>query len=217
MEIFKDNLIFVIVGAVVLVAAAAFYLDWRRRNALAGLAASMGLLFSKDGPDQAGLEGTGLEIFRQGHSRAAANLIEVPTGGGRIQVFDYKYTIGHGKGSQTHSLTLALVSCACQIPHFDLKPETFMYKLGEMIGFKDIDLPAFPLFSDKYRLTGPEETAVHMFFTPSRASWFERNLGLRVQGAPGHALLFKREARLPVDAWQGFIEEARTFSAEVLR
>ena len=194
-----------------------FYLEWRRRNALSALAASMGLLFAKDGPDQNYLESIGLEIFKLGRARKASNLMDVPAQGGQIQVFDYRYKTGGGKNSHTHDLTVALISCACEIPYFDLKPETFIYKVGGLLGFKDIDLPAFPLFSDKYRLTGPDAAVVHMFFTPARAAWFERNLGLRVQGAPGRALLFKRERRLPAEAWQGFIEEAKTFAAEVLR
>lgn len=200
-----------------LIIVLAFYLDHRRRKALEDLAASMGLRYSKDGPDQYSLEGTGLEIFRLGHSRKASSLIEVPVSGGNISFFDYKYVTGSGKHSQTHNFTLALISCRGQVPHFDLKPETLMYKIVEMIGFKDIDLPAFPVFSDKYRLTGPDETAVHMFFTPSRAAWFENNPGLRVQGAPGHMLLLKGERRLPVDQWQGFIEEAKAFSQQILR
>lgn len=217
MDMFKDNMVLVIIGFFALIVGLAFYMEWRRRNALAALAASMGLLFSKDGPDQAELEATGLELFKLGHSRAASCLIETQLSGGRLRFFDYKYVIGSGKNSQTCKLTLALIHCSCQVPHFDLKPESFLYKIGELIGFKDIDLPAFPVFSDKYRLTGPDETAVHMFFTPSRAAWFERNLGLYVQGAPGCALLFKRETRLPADAWQGFMEEAKAFAQEVLR
>ena len=217
MELLMDNMVVAVIGAFALIVGFVFYLDWRRRNALADLAASMGLQFSKDGPEQYQLESSGLELFRLGHSRKASNLMETPVSGGRVQIFDYKYTVGSGKHAQTHNLTVALISCSGQVPHFDLKPETFMYKIGEMIGFKDIDLPAFPVFSDKYRLTAPDETAVHMFFTPSRAAWFERNLGLRVQGAPGHVLFFKRETRLPADAWQGFMEEAKAFAQEVLR
>lgn len=217
MEFFKDHLIFIMIGGVGLIVALSFYLEHRRRKALEDLAASMGLRYDADGPDLYALEGTGLEIFRLGRSRKASSMIEASVSGGTIRVFDYKYVTGSGKHSQTHNFTLALIACGGQVPHFELKPENLMYKIGEMIGFKDIDLPAFPVFSDKYRLTGPDETAVHMFFTPSRAAWFENNLGLWLQGAPGHVLLFKGERRLPVDAWQGFIEEAKAFAAEVLR
>jgi len=209
---------FVIIASILAAAfLAVLYRNWRRRNSLAALAFSMNLIYSKDGPEQNYLESTGLDMFKTGRSRKASNLLEVPSQAGQIQVFDYRYTTGGGKSSHTHNFTLALILCKCEMPYFDLKPETFIYKVGELFGFKDIDLPAFPLFSDKYRLTGPDEAAVHMFFTPARAAWFERNLGLHVQGAPGRALLFKRESLLPAETWQGFIEEARIFAAEVLK
>ncbi|HAT71997.1 MAG TPA: hypothetical protein DCS63_04200 [Elusimicrobia bacterium] len=209
--------------AVILAIAAAaiglnVYSGWRRRKALEALALSAGLPLLAEGPSLESLEATGLEIFRLGRSRKASNLIQISSSSGELRFFDYRYTTGSGKHSSTHNFTLALIECSrCQVPDFDLKPENFMHKIGEAIGFKDVDLPAFPLFSDKYRLTGSEEAALHMFFTPERAAWFERNLGLRVQGSRGFLVLFKREGLMPVDAWQGFIEEVKAFAAEVLR
>lgn len=206
-------LVFSVMAAVV---ALAFYFNWKRRKDLEQLAASMGLPFRADGPDLEELGRTGLEIFGYGHSRKASNLIEVRLGHRLIQVFDYRYRTGGGKNSSTHNFTLALISGAGEVPFFDLKPENILHKLGEMIGFRDIDLPAFPEFSAKYRLTGPEETAVHMFFTPRRAAWFELHPGLRAQGAPGRLLLIKAGAILPVPAWPDFIEDAKVFAAEIL-
>ena len=218
MQFSQEHLMLLVGLAVVAVIGIAFYLDWKRGNDLAALAASMGLPFSKYGPDPSAVENTRLELFGMGRSRSASNLVEIALPSGQLQVFDYKFTTGGGKNSHTHTFTLALFTCTrCDIPYFDLKPETVMYKLGEFVGFKDIDLPAFPVFSDKYRLTGPDEGAVRMFFNPDRAAWFERNQGLHAQGAPGYGLLFKKEGRLPVDAWQTFIEEAKTFAAEALK
>jgi hypothetical protein len=212
------GLIVLAVAAVVGFALLSFYLAAQRRKKLSELAASIGLVFTEDGPDAASLAATGIELFRAGRSQSAANVIRTAVPAGEISVFDYSYVTGSGKNRTTHNFTVGLVACAkLQVPSFDLKPETFIYKLGEVIGFKDIDLPAFPLFSDKYRLTGADEAAVHMFFTPDRAAWFERNLGLRVQGSRGHVVVFKREGRLPVEAWQGFIEEVKTFASEVLK
>ncbi|HAN03850.1 MAG TPA: hypothetical protein DCQ25_01065 [Elusimicrobia bacterium] len=207
----------IVIGGVALVIFLVFWLERKRRNDLMALAASMGLRFSPEGPDVYSLEGTQLELFRLGRSRKAANMIEVSSAGGQIRVFDYRYTTGSGKHSQTHNFTVALIASGGNVPQFDLKPETFMYKIGELVGFKDIDLPAFPLFSEKYRLTGPDEAAVHLFFTPRRAAWFESRPGLRVQGAAGHALLFKENRRLPVDDWMTFIEEAKAFASEALK
>ncbi len=212
-----SNPVFILLGVAAVFIALVLYFRWKRARDLGELAASMGLQFLPDGPELNTLENTGLEIFRLGHSRKAANLVQVQSRAGTVNIFDYRFTIGHGKGSSTRAYTLALMACSrCSVPVFELKPETLLYKIGEAIGFKDIDLPAFPLFSDKYRLTGPDESAVHMFFTPQRAAWFERNLGLRVQGAPGHIVMFKQEAQLPVNSWPDFIEEVKAFAAEVL-
>ena len=215
MEYLAENYYLLIAGVGILVVALAVYLPRKRRKDLEALAGSMGLPFSPQGPDTAGVP---LEFFYAGHSNSAANLIQARVSDLNISFFDYSYVTGSGKHRNTHNFNLALIECPrAQVPKFDLKPETLLYKLGELVGFKDIDLPAFPVFSEKYRLTAPEEPAAHMFFTPSRAAWFERNPGLRVQGAPGWVLFFRKEGRLRVDDWQPFIEEAKAFAAEVLR
>jgi len=210
---------FLLVAAVVLAGAGlSYYFSYLRRKKLGELASSMGLLFSETGPDNAFLAATGLELFRLGHSHDASNLIQLATNTGELRFFDYSYTTGSGKNRTIHAFTVGLVKSAkVQIPSFELKPENLMYKFGEIIGFKDIDLPAFPVFSDKYRLTGSDEAAVHMFFTPERAAWFERNLGLWMQGAGAYVVVFKREGTLPADAWQNFMEEVKILAAEVLK
>lgn len=218
MELLHSNPVFIFIGVAAAFLSLVFYFKWKRRKDLEELAASIGLSFSAEGPDEDGLGRSGLEVFATGRSRKASNLLTSQSGAGQMSFFDYHYVTGSGRNSQTHNLTVALIECSrVQIPYFDLKPEGLLYKIGEMLGFKDIDLPAFPLFSDKYRLTGPDEKSVHLFFTPQRAAWFERNLGLRVQGAPGHLVIFKGAGQLPVNSWQGFIEETKAFAAEVLR
>lgn len=215
MEYLSENYYLLIAGIVILAVVLAVYLPWKRRKDLEALAGSMGLPFSAQGPDTAGIP---LEFFYAGRSGSAVNLIQAQVSDFRLNFFDYSYVTGSGKHRNTHHFTLALIECPrSQVPKFDLKPETLLYKLGELVGFKDIDLPAFPLFSEKYRLTAPDEAAAHMFFTPRRAAWFEANPGLRVQGAPGWALFFRKEGRLRVDAWQPFIEEVKAFAIEVLR
>ncbi len=217
MDIFHANSVSIIVSLAAVVLALVFYSAWKRRKDLEQLAASMGLAFSADWPEGCALENTGLDIFRLGYSRKAANRIQVQSRAGVISFFDYRYVTRGGRNSQTRTFTLALIACpGCAMPVFELKPEAFIYKIGEALGFKDIDLPAFPLFSDKYRLTGPDEASVRLFFTPQRAAWFERNQGLHVQGAPGHLVIFKREGPLPVNSWQSFMEEVKSFVTEAL-
>ncbi len=217
MEIFHAHPLGIIISIAAAGAALAYYFSWKRGKDVEQLAVSAGLPYSAAGPDVNVLEAAGLGIFRLGHSRKAANLVKTQARSGVISFFDYRYVTSGGKNSHVHNFTLALVECSgSPVPCFELKPESFIYKIGEAVGFKDIDLPAFPLFSDKYRLTGPDEAAVRLFFTPQRAAWFERNLGLRVQGAPGYIVISKRDGYLPVNAWGGFMEDVKAFAAEAL-
>lgn len=217
METYREYMPVVIIAAVALIFLWTFWQRKRRRMALEALAASMGLPFNEYGPAQRALEETGFELFGLGNSQNAGNMIEVPFSGGRIQIFDYRYTTGGGRSRTTHNFTVALIPCACGIPSFDLKPETFMHKIGELIGFKDLDFPDFPLFSDKYRLLALDDGSARAFFNPSRLAWFERNPGLYVQGMPGNALLLRTGTCLPAEEWPAFIERAKIFAAEVLR
>ncbi len=216
-ELFGTHPLAVILAIAAVFGAGSLYLVWKRRKDLGAMASSMGLLFTPEGPDPYGLAASGLELFSLGRSRRSSNMVEASGAHGAIKVFDYTYTIGSGKSRSVRRHTVALIAGGGEIPRFDLKPETLMYKLGEMVGFKDIDLPEFPLFSGKYRLTGPDEERVRAFFSARRAAWFEQNLGLMVQGAPGLLLLIKPRGLLSPGNWPGFIEEAKAFAAELLR
>lgn len=207
-------------AVVVLLAAWAFYSAYLRRKALAELAASMGLSFSADGPDAALLAQTGLELFSLGRSRKAHNLIEErQTGAGpAISFFDYRYTTGSGKNSRTHCFTLALFACAGKgLPCFELKPENILYKLGELVGFKDIDIPSSPVFSDKYRLTGADEAAVLSFFSPEAVARLEREHGWRAEGGRNYLLLFRASGLVPKDDYSAFMLDAKALAASLVK
>ena len=204
----------------ILLAGGSFYLSFLRRKALSELAASMGLLFTEKGPDSYYLEQTGLGIFNIGHSRKASNLMEIRGlgSGPDISFFDYRYTTGSGKNRHTHNFTLALFDLKTpKAPAFKLKPESFIYKIGELIGFKDIDIPSSPLFSDKYRLTGPNEVEILSFFNPGTVAYFEQHLGWQAQGAGRYLLVFKGERLIKPAVYQNFMEEAKNLVFSVIK
>lgn len=215
MEYLAENYYFIVAGVGLLVIFLALYLPWRRRKDLRELAASQGLLFSEQGP---AVSDFGHDLFCGGRAKSSENRIQFRTPDYTIDFFDYSYVTGSGRSRSTHRYTVALIQAfKVQVPDFDLKPENFLHKLGELVGFKDIDLPAFPLFSEKYRLTALDEAEVRLFFAPRRAAWFEQNHGLRVQGAPGALLFIKRRGLLPVGDWPAFMEEVKAFAVSVLR
>ena len=212
---------FIIFAALVIpIVGIAYYLTYRRRKALSELAASMGLLFTEKGPEPDYLERTGLGIFSLGHNRAASNLMEIRGSGSSpdISFFDYRYTTGGGRSNHTHAFTVALFDLkTSKAPSFELKPETFIYKIGELVGFKDIDIPTSPLFSDKYRLTGPNEMEILSFFHPGVVAYFEQHLGWQAQGAGRYLLVFKGEKPVAPSDYQAFMEETKNMVSSIVK
>jgi hypothetical protein len=202
-----------------LIVGGVFYAAYLRRKALADLAASMGLLLNKDGPETSRLETTGLGLFNMGRSRKTLNCMEMRGSASSpdINFFDYHYVTGGGKNSHTHSLTVAFFDLKTpKVPVFELKPENLAYKIGELLGFKDIDLPSFPLFSDKYRLTGPSEAEVLAFFRPETAAYFEQHPGWHAQGAGRYLVVFNGERLVKPATYQNFMEDAKNLVASVV-
>lgn len=215
------GLIFAAVSAFAVAALLlSLYLSYLRRKALEELAVSRGMNFAKEGFQPGELSGTGLPVFTQGSYRRSGNRLSGAGSGSAktISFFDYSYTTGAGRSRRTRVFTLALADFgAPRLPAFELKPEGLIYKLGELIGFKDIDIESAPEFSAKYRLTGPSEPEVRAFFGPATVMCFERHLGLRVQGGGRYMAIYRRAGRLPASAYAGFIDEVREILAEMGR
>ncbi len=213
------NMVFFFFAAFALAVGAAFYFSWKRKKDLEQLALSSGLAFDPDAlalPDTGRL---GLELFTHGHSRKARNLF-VSSGAGaeNIYLFDHTYVTGSGKNRHTHSFTPALFRFpGAGFPLFELRPENLLDQIGEMVGFRDIDIDGFPVFSDKYRLTGPDEAAVRAFFSPAAVSWLELNPGWRIQAAGDYMAVFKKKGLVPAADYLSYIEETRNLAASITR
>ena len=195
------------------------YLDYKRRKELELFAASAGLAFEPDADRLPRLEESGLELFTQGHSRKYKNLM-VTSGAGaeRVYFFDYSYLTGSGKQRRTHQFTPACFEFRETLfPRFELRPETFLDKLGEMIGFADIDVAGAPEFSKRYRLTGQDKAAVLAFFGPRTVSFFEQHPGWRAQASGGRIVLFGREGLIPVNVYRDYMEECKDLVSAIVR
>ena len=187
------------------------YFSYKRKKDLERLALSAGLAFDADAAELPYLENSGIDLFNLGHSRRSSNLIiSFGTGAERVYFFDYSYVTGSGKNRITHSYTLAFFEFSRSLfPRFALRPENFLDKLGEMIGFEDINIAGFPVFSKEYKLNGPDIAAVRAFFGPRVVSYFEHNLGWRVQAAGQRIIAFKKEKVVPAAGYQAWMEEAK--------
>lgn len=127
------------------------YLGWRaeqqRREALAALAAELGLTFDPDHDRDHDDHYAQFEIFRRGHSRAASNTLR-----GRLELFgrpcpvragDFRYKVTRSTGKSTSTTTYRfsylIVHPPWDTPPLLIRPEGVFDKLAGMFGFDDID------------------------------------------------------------------------------
>lgn len=141
-----------------------------------------------------GLERFGL--FNEGHSRQTRNLLEGEKDGHRVAVFDYTYVVGAGKSQSVFRQTVVHVHApGLALPGFVLRPEHIFHRIGEMFGYRDIDLEVDPDFSKRYLLRGQDEAAIRAAFDPMVREFYDRNPKSCTEGA-GPDLLFWRSSKL---------------------
>ncbi len=141
----------VVIVLVVAAVAAVAYFGWKaeqeRRQAMAALAASLGLRFHPDDDQDHDDDYAQFEIFRRGHSRVARNTMH----GGielfarpcpvRAGDFRYKVTSGSGKSrsTRTYHFSYLIVHPPWDTPALLVRPEGVFDKLAGAFGFDDID------------------------------------------------------------------------------
>ena len=169
-----------------IIVAVGIWMDRKRRDALQAVAEEMGLPFYPDGYDGALAGVDHLKLFNTGRARKLTKAFVVESDETALCIFDYKYTVGHGKHSKTHSQTIASVqSGKLNMPEFAMKNEGLFSKLGAMVGMQDIDFETHPQFSKMFLLTGPSEQAVRFLFRPELLEYFETRKGISVEGNSG--------------------------------
>ena len=191
------TMIGVMVGVVLAILLVVHHLEKKRSAALQAQAQGMNFTFEAK-PDQ-GLLGAlgGFHLFSQGHSKKVFNLMEGRSQDIDLRIFDYTYTVGGGKNSQTFKQTVALFqSDPLRLPGFALRPEHFFHKIGSAFGFKDIDFDEHPQFSSKYLLRGADEDAIRALFDDQIMGYYEAHEGLSTEGERD-VLLFYRQSKRP--------------------
>jgi len=136
----------IIFGIAVVVAFAVLGHLWekKRREAFAALAARLGLHFNPGRDKAIPLRYGFLDALRRGDNRYAFNILSGTYGGLPVLVFDYHYET-HSTDSkgrrQTHHhyFSFFVAEQAREFPELRIYPEGIFSKLGQMLGFDDID------------------------------------------------------------------------------
>jgi hypothetical protein len=145
-------------------------------------------------------------LFAQGHGKSITNMMYGEIDGVKAALFDYKYTVGHGKNSVTHRQSVAYFEPRnLSLPLFSLRPEGVFHKLISALGYQDIDFGNRPEFSKQYLLRGPDEPAVRNAFSDAALGFYEMNQGISTDGGGSQLFIFRHGQRTPPLESQAFV------------
>jgi hypothetical protein len=190
-----------------------WYLERRRTLAMAEICRLMDFAFTEKVP-KARLGSLGeFPLFNLGHSRRARNLMEGRVGDCPVCLLDYRYTVGAGKHQHTWRQTVVVVPAAAGLPAFQLSPESFLHKIGQLFGYQDINFAENPEFSRRYLLRGPDEAAIRAAFPPDVLEYFARHQGWTVESRAGRLLIYRKGTRAKPDACPQLVADALRIQA----
>jgi len=180
-----------------------------RTEALGGVAQSAGLAFTPKADVAAVRAIADVPLFDRGHSKRVVNLMSGRLDGQQVAVFDYSYTVGAGKARNTTEQTVVLLpSAKASLPDLQMAPENFLTRIGEAIGFKDIDLESNPEFSRRYVVRGADEDAIREALSPRAAPYFAGHEGWSVEVRSGSVAIYRANRVARAEDLRAFVAEA---------
>ena len=174
-----------------------------RSSNLSELAIKLGFSFHEE--DDFGLTAQlrDFKLFTEGRNRKAQRILRHQHGMMEFDmaIFDYSYTKWSGsknnKDKQVHQTVFFMQSAQLSLPELYMKPETLLHKVGELLGFKDIDFVRFPKFSGQYRLTGDDDVFIRHHFSDEVLNYFTINKGWTVEGLGFYLLAYRKGQLIP--------------------
>jgi hypothetical protein len=154
-------LFFALAAAVIIVfAVLAHQQAKKRRMALAAWAASRGFSFDPTRDSQMDDRYPEFKCLRQGDNRYAYNVMAGNAGGRPVSAFDYHYATHStdSKGHRTthnHHFSAVIVATGLPLKPLAIRKEGFFDKIGEFLGFDDIDFESTE-FSREFYVKSPD-------------------------------------------------------------
>jgi len=193
----------------------------KRREALAALAGRLGFSFDP-GKDRSHDERYAhFRVFKKGHSRTAYNTLtgRVPINGVSHPVvmgdFYYKVTSSNGKTSQTYTYRLSYLIVRfpmAGVPDLLIRAEGVFDKLGQALGFDDIDFEDIE-FSRRFVVKSSDRRFAYDVCHPRMIEWLKEH----ADGFPaievdrGQLLLARDKKRWSPEEFEGMLGYAREF------
>lgn len=166
-----------------------------RTEAFQKVAAEMGFEFLPTGKEGFWGDLSMFHLFQQGHSKQFRNLMRGTAIGLDVCIFDYEFTTGGGKHAvRWRQTAIGFRSPDLDLPDFGMRPEGFWQRLGQWLGYQDIDFKSHEQFSRQYILRGSDEVGVRKLFREPLLEYFTEHAGMNIEGH-GDRLLVYWQAR----------------------
>lgn len=196
-------------GATVVVLLLAWLLpdtSRKRVEALRAEAPKLGMRFFEHCDDSA-FSHTHRFVFVE-RTRGRWSNVLVADDGDRTLIGEYRWTYRSGKSHRVTQQTMALLSGG-RFPDFALEAEDLLHKLGQLVGYQDIDFPDHPAFSKACLLRGKDERAVRASFRRELRDWVLDHPDWRVEANSGVLAVWKPAQLTPPAELAGLLAEAR--------
>ena len=183
----------------------------RRTEALAIAADEMGLIFKPEGDDAFHQSLPEFPLFQIGRKQLLKNLILADTPELKMGLFDYCFTVGHGKHKKVRKLSVVVVRSAdLHAPSCHLRPSiVFWDPIGALFGKQDVNFADHPEFSKAFVLKTDTEEETRAFFDQGLLDFFIKHADISFETREGAFLYFRQWKRIDpgVESLQDFLGE----------
>jgi hypothetical protein len=198
-----------IIGIIVVAVIIGNKREKERTQQMKGVASLLGWQFSEAAPLNWIPNLEKFALFSQGHSKILKNFVYGELEGTKAALFEYRYTVGHGKHQSTFNQSVVYFEPRnLNAPSFSLRPENAFHKIAAAFGYQDIDFGNRPTFSSKYLLRGADEPAVRSLFNEALLGFYEMNQGSSADGDGNQLFIFRQNQRTPPHESQAFVNWA---------
>jgi hypothetical protein len=204
------------VAAVVAIVAAIWgisvYYERKRSEALAAVAAQLGLTFSAKDQQQAPLQ-MQTALFQKGHGKEFRNIMTGSAGGLRVVLFDYKFTVGSGKYSHTYRQTVAAYTKnGVQLPVLEIRQRGLWRKI---FSGKGLRFDSDPEFARRMYVHCADEMRAQSIFTPALLSFLgqlDPGKKWRFEGQGDTLLVYRSEKKVKPPDFRNFLDETSSLA-----
>jgi hypothetical protein len=179
---------------VILVILVSYIKAWERREAMAAVAAKLGLRFAPAKNRDIPRRYCFLDKLRKGSNRYAFNILSGSYKGYDLILFDYHYQTGSGEDAHHYRFSFFILHLTVSFPELVIGPEGVLSKIAQAIGYDDIDFESHE-FSRKFCVRSRDKKFAYDVCNARMIEYLLSNTDLSIE-IEGNALAISLRTRL---------------------